>query len=178
MKRTLTAILIIIILYNSAGFILSFYSLQRAIKIDVRESIKQQIPLSQLELIKIPIKLLDKQIEKSDENEFKLNGKMYDVAKEIQKNDTIYFYCFNDKNEEKLFEKFSNDVSGNLGTEGIFKTKMLKNLKIFSFDAINLITKPKPDIFYEMAFNLYLSQRYNSFHPDINPPPPKTVVNC
>ncbi len=45
--------------------------------------------------------------------EFRLNGKLYDIVREVDKDSLIYLYCINDKKEEQLEKEFGKKTEDN-----------------------------------------------------------------
>ena len=143
----------------------------------VKKEMKKQI-IAGMDLNKTElIKLTQEQIAGSyngfrfiEDHEFQYAGKMFDIVKRENRNDTVYFYCINDKKEEALIASFVDEGSGN-GKSNPINKKVLKKLKNFHFDYCNLNKQTAiPDIalFY---YSLSATNASSVFHKPDTPPP-------
>lgn len=141
--------------------------------------IKQNLSDEELTLIKVPLKFIEKNnniLEWEKENEFKYKGSLYDVVKKIQKNDTIYFYCINDKKEEVLFANLEEHIR--------YETDSNLPQKKGSRELVKMLIK---DYFFEnssIAFNFHqedfifnnFNVLYHSIPDEVISPPPKNFI--
>ncbi len=105
MKRTLSIFLVISFLFNTAGYLLIFLVIQSSLKENAREKISSNNYNHSQTLIVFANKNLDTGIAELkfyDEKEFSFKGKMYDIIKRENKNDSVYFYCLADTEEDEL----------------------------------------------------------------------------
>lgn len=110
-----------------------------------------------------------------DKGEFRYKGKMYDIVKEVKTNDSVIFYCINDKKEEQLLSQFSDQIKNSLGSDSPIG-KMMKKLINYSLnDLFFFLTNHH---FIPNSFNInniFLSISVKSLKIDIPSPPPKFV---
>lgn len=155
-------------LFNSFGYVLLFIKLQEDIKEEVLRKIADVIP--EKDLHKISFFKNDK-INWKEENEFELNGLMYDVVKREDKGNYVILYCFNDEKEANLLKNFKKhfDEERNKKSNSASKT----NLTNISFTAI-------PGQIYKLSFQNHLYEQihikqsfYKSVTIEVISPPPR-----
>jgi hypothetical protein len=110
-----------------------------------------------------------------EENEFRIDGEMYDVVKREVKKDSIYLYCLHDKTESilysgivKIFNRLFGDGPGNDGNSTIINN-LLSELY---FNTATEFSK-----FYLEESNRYLPVKTFSLLDGehfINTPPPRS----
>ena len=176
MKRTLSILLITAFLLNSIGIIFAFFHQKSQIKSEFKSFLKSGIPLSNLEVIKIPKNENSLSgFKRIEDNEFRLNGKMYDIVKEVHTFSQIIFYCVNDEKEERLLEKFSDSIKNLAETKDSFKKNLGKLIKYLFLELIEFQTEK--NIPYVSVIGLIsLKTDAVSFIPEISSPPPKYQV--
>lgn len=105
MKKILAIFIVVLLLFNSMGYYIVFKATQYAIKKEIKNIIKQGVPDKDFSLIKVAAADFQKRaaLEWLDKKEFRYQGQMFDVVRYNTCNDTTYYYCINDKQEEKLF---------------------------------------------------------------------------
>jgi hypothetical protein len=110
--------------------------------------------------------------ERIHSREFRLDGKMYDIVKEVDKDSLIHFYCINDKKEEKLEKEFHKKVEDN--TAG--KKQRSNDNNPFK----TLISEPVCYLMLEqiaaggLAFKSRNEKNYLPVWGDVLTPPPKS----
>lgn len=175
MKLPFSILLILIILFNTAGNIILFNIKKKQIKSDIVRIIKSEQNPSNLEKISLTtteysnLRFTDK-----NKKEFRFEGKMYDVVFYSKNEDIVQLYCINDEKEESLISKFCDSVS-NLSEKRnqLHKTLQLFE-KILTFEYF--IEKPARFIrvwVYSMLNNSDV--QLLSSYSDVKSPPPK---NC
>jgi hypothetical protein len=110
-----------------------------------------------------------------DKGEFRYKGKMYDIVKEVKTNESVIFYCINDKKEEQLLSQFSEQIKNSIGSDSPIG-KMMKKLINYSLNDLfcfinNLLYIPN----YINIINFCQSITLNSLKIDIPSPPPKYI---
>lgn len=116
-----------------------------------------------------------KSIDWVEENEFRLNGKMYDIISEKQNDDgSIILCCFEDNKETWLFNELKKQSNENSAGSDKHKN-MQKLLKIFT----TTYTLPESDDLstetFSVILNSYFSEHYTSIHLSKHTPPPKNI---
>ncbi len=103
--------------------------------------------------------------------EFKYNGDMFDIVKKEETEDQLIIYCINDTKEKKLEEEFEKRVHKNsLEDKNLPANKNIINI---------LLSEPiqgeqiSNDLVYELSFNNWSSDFYQSSFLDIPSPPPR-----
>ncbi len=167
--------LIIFFFYNTIGFFLisplavSYYKHVRLQEItdNCREDLIEEIILKKEDLLSRKIDYI-----RINRSEFRLNGTIYDVVKEIDTDSLIYFYCINDKNENLLENKLHNmeESSRNKSEEPIDSN----NLNLQLSEAVNYLTLEQANTcfsqleYFDEVINYQVCR-------DIPTPPPKSV---
>jgi hypothetical protein len=101
---------------------------------------------------------------------------MYDIVKKKAFGDSIYYYCYNDKKEERLHKNFVNNYKRS--EEGSNSSRrnfsLLSKLLTIGFldknDAIKGVVKEKLDIFF-------VTLNPKSYIPETSSPPPKSFLS-
>jgi hypothetical protein len=107
-KRTYAILMFMILFVNSAGFYVYYVVQLQQIHAEMRERLRY-LPDDELELFVLSTKKY--QDSKVDENELKLGGKMYDIARVKLKDDLVFVYCVHDKKEDNLLTLIGTIVS-------------------------------------------------------------------
>jgi len=172
MLRKSTAILLLILfIYNIFGFYYYFIYKQNSVRSEIKTQIKNNVPQNQLIVLKFTKEQTTK-LSFIKKNEFRLNGKMYDIVKTTIKNNIITYYCINDTQEEKLFENLNEQVSNNLNNilhKNTSKKNHIKSIK-------DLFIKEYNDLYnnrlISFKINYLLSENINcrSISPLVPPP--------
>lgn len=130
MKKVIVYIIVIIFTFNLAGYYIGFIFLKYSIHYEVKKMILNNIDEKQITLIK-----LHKDDRKGpdfkmyEENEFRYKGSFYDIVRSKTINDTIYYYCINDKKESALFAKYEKYVNNNKDLTSSMRKKTKNILK-------------------------------------------------
>jgi hypothetical protein len=107
-------ILIILLLFNSGVNVLLYFSSTKIVKKTIHYLIENDELEKELMILSISKKDIEEKIVKFEwveEKEFRYNGMMYDVKKDLSDNDSLRFLCYLDEHEnllEKLFSRFSD----------------------------------------------------------------------
>jgi len=103
--------------------------------------------------------------------EFKHNGDMYDIVKKEETEDQLIVYCINDTKEKKLEEEFEKRVHKNSSED----KQLPSNKNIINI----LLSEPiqyeqiSSALVYELSFNNWCADFYQSLNLDIPSPPPR-----
>ena len=109
-----------------------------------------------------------------EENEFRLDGKMYDIVQVETKGAETIYYCIDDVAEERLFANLDNLVKENLADEQSKHSKAAKNLhKSFSQIYIKSKNLTVPCISTEVqaAYSAYQKNALGYTPEKLTPPP-------
>lgn len=111
MRKYISAILIVVILFNVAGCYLLFIAKQYIIQKEIKQEIRKGLKDEDLSLIIVSNNDDAGMCWTEPNKEFKYKGEMYDVVKIKIINQKIYYYCINDVKEEKLIAGFYKNHS-------------------------------------------------------------------
>jgi len=169
MKRYTLYISLILILLTSNGYYLYFKYLEHNIKHQIKQEIRKGLNEKDLSLIIVTFKNEDKIIWTEKNKEFKYNGAMYDVVKSKIKNGKKYYYCINDKKENRLVTSFLHNSKKR--NKILLELKNVLSSKYFSNKFSIKIIRNKTDVYYPEK-----KQFYKTVYLELNSPPPEN--NC
>ena len=106
MKKFTATLLISLFILNIFGYGLLFEVRLLACKMDGLKKVENADGVHDLTVIFIPNNEL-KNLLRTGKNEIKYNYRMYDVVKEENSKIGIYFYCFDDKNEDAVLKYYA-----------------------------------------------------------------------
>lgn len=175
-KKSIAILITFLLLFNSSGYILLYVSSLHFVKkyiikaLDSNEYDKEifLLTLSKKDIAegKISFKWIHSR-------EFRYNGNMYDIKKNLSDEDSLRVYCYYDNTEnllEQLFHKFSNSESD--------KSKQKQfNINLLSF--IGLFFYSKEISFPEFAGNNIIVPKisfYDQFNSEVSTPPPQIFL--
>jgi hypothetical protein len=170
LKSLLSVIIALSILLNSFGYLFILFSLKELVKKDMREYIRNNTDIKELEKISIPLKIIDSyshEFRLLEDDEFVYQGRMYDVVKAEKNESQITFYCINDKKEENVNQRIEKNVTGNI------KDIIIKSIKIFSPYFLNNI---QFNVLIIIGLHILQHADYDNIlkgFPRINIPPPR-----
>jgi len=174
-KKILTVIAVLILIFNSGGYVIVYqqlimltkYSNHLAIE---RKQVKEKIIL--LSFLKSDIENNTIDFIWKHSREFKFNGSMYDIVERIDSNDSVHFYCFLDKKENRLkadfnkhFEKDKEDKKNNSSASALLAQQIM--------DMFSTTTALNPLSCSNKNYSPYLVKGYLFNEPEIPSPPPK-----
>ncbi len=117
-KRLVAFLILLLYLYNLAGYLVAFSVLQQRIQREVKLMLKATVPPSEL----MTFSFHSEQLQRGDyglvwlkKNEFRYRGGMYDVVSQNVVGDSTQFFCINDVQEERLFENLALHVQRQTG---------------------------------------------------------------
>ncbi len=165
-----------ILIYLSFGYILIFNPIITLTKEIIWKKLEKDHYKEKIELMVFNRKdLEDRRIDyiRVNQKEFRLNGNMYDIVKEWEDGDSVYFHCYLDMKEtffQKLFFKHLD------------KTKKDKqSARLIAFSNILIAVQPDDDSTDSDALQM-LDLISNHFHllkqknyPRVASPPPKIL---
>jgi hypothetical protein len=97
-------------------FIGNYFSLQqqkKELKLEIKKQLIRNKQITQLTLLKFSKHQLA-QVDWEEPGEFEYKGKMYDVVETREERDTVYYWCFQDKDETILNGKLLNFMGDDL----------------------------------------------------------------
>ncbi len=180
LTNTVYILLIVLVIYNSFGYLLMYFPASVLIKHLVHKSIKEKnINPEDLSVLVFNISDLENNkydfIWKKPNKEFRFNGKMYDIEAKTISGDSIYYTVYYDHKENILEELFSlhqkdskKDQSQNTIQRVLLFGFYLEQTKYFAcninvFDNSNLpLAKNEADLLNHIT--------------DVPSPPPRNIV--
>lgn len=109
--RVVFASIIIGIITLMSGIYLGFQLERAEIRHKVRNNIKSTVKKSDLELITIHKDDIRKELQWKHAEEFEWNGEMYDIIYEDEKDDSLLYWCWADKEESALNRQMESWIS-------------------------------------------------------------------
>lgn len=173
MKKTVAIFLILIFTINLFGGVLLYFIQKSEIQKEFRQYLKHSINEKSLTLIKITESDKSKHLIHFTKNdEFRYKGSMYDIVKKKVIKNTIYYYCFSDKKEDKLRKNFVNNFKRSDEGSNSARRNFLKLAKMLTFGFLD--SKDKfANIVIEKVTIFYIEHNHISFIPETSSPPPR-----
>jgi hypothetical protein len=175
LKKSFSIFLIISFLFNTTGSLLIFLVLQSNLK----ESAREKISSNDYNRLQTLIVFTNKDLRNGkadlkffDEQEFSFRGKMYDIIKHENKNDSVYFYCFADTDEDDLNLAFTKKGNADEHDKNSANKNLLKNVL-----EDGVLTGPLfiPDYILERKFHGCKILKLSSETLEIPTPPPVLI---
>lgn len=133
--------------FNLCGYLVFFKVTQFKIRKEIKTILKKKVPEKDLHVISFSLKQVKDIDWEEKDKEFRHQGTMYDIVKRRSTNDSIFYYCINDKQETRLFahldklinKQLDNDKSPNgRAAKNLFK--VLSSIKYISNKNFSFIT--------------------------------------
>jgi len=132
MRKTISILLLIAILFNVSGYYITFLLIQESYKHDFHANLKSDPANTDILSLAIEdAEMLSKNSEFkwTEDDEFCYKGKMFDVISYEKKGTLTIFKCLNDKKEEVLLSKFEEFVKSHSDSELPCKQKTTQLLR-------------------------------------------------
>ncbi len=179
MKKCVSILVLALMLYNIMGYYLAYLAMVQQTKEEMRETLADNDETQDLIVVKLPYvngKIEQKDFELIDEDEFRLDGKMYDIARTEIRDNSIYFYCLNDKKEDAinfaLAKQIQNDTNDNSSAEKR-SNSIAKNLAKLYLPTAGLRGSFSSSE-NESTYAICTFQTLNAIY-DVASPPPKSI---
>jgi hypothetical protein len=175
MKRhVIVSICLLLVLYNLIGFMAAF----QAIRFEWRQSVRAELAeVAEENLVRF---VFSKNDAAASKNEFKLNGKYYDVVRKEIKGDSVVIDCFDDATETRLTTKFSDLIIKNETQNPDYqhKTQLCFQLLIKDFYFPSEKThKEGPSVSSHFGSVFFFKNRFFPLnYTSTDTPPPNTVA--
>lgn len=112
-RRIFSILILMIATWQVVGFFTYFEWEHYHIRKDIKRAMKHSVPENQLKNFEFTNKEI-KNLTWIKSNEFKLNGRYYDVIKRIPTKSGFHFKCIDDVQETALFQKLDESTAVNL----------------------------------------------------------------
>lgn len=113
MRRIFSILVLLIITWQIVGFFTYFELEHYHIRKDIKRALKQTVPENQLKNFDFTKKEV-KNLTWIKSNEFKLNGRFYDVVERTSTKNGFHFKCIDDFQETQLFQNLEESTAYNL----------------------------------------------------------------
>lgn len=112
LRRFWAVVLLLLLLYNSAGQAVVFTALRYTVRLEVKAFLKRGVPESELIVLSIPQPEEHNRavFQRIHEGEFRYKGSLYDIVRKDIRGSTTVYYCINDTAEEQLFANLDERV--------------------------------------------------------------------
>jgi hypothetical protein len=173
MKKSLSILVLGIFLFNTMGYYFVFKVNQSMIQSEIRGMIRSGLHHSKYTLVKVDHPESNPQFKILDHNEFTYCGQLYDIVCQTVKGNTTWFYCLNDRQEERLIAGFQNvqNLDPSLGSSG--KAKQAHAI-LYHLITLALVREP---IVFKYPQPLKVEFGFTNIHPvsplhiPFSPPP-------
>jgi hypothetical protein len=115
LKKLLNISLVLLILFNSAGYIFAYWQLKVIFKKSALKKIEQSLTNNELHLFITDlngIPFSGSGAQRVNEKEFRKNNEMFDIVRFEIKDSVINYYCIKDEDESNLEIAFISYVEG------------------------------------------------------------------
>jgi len=176
LKRIVSILIVLMLIFNSAGYILVFYQLKKYIKKEALSKLENYIHPGDLTTIVIS----KHQFENEDDNfffvephEIKYYGKMYDIARIEHTADSVRIIALNDENEDNLHEIFAQFITRSLNDKYSQTASVINKI----INDASLPTETTLNAFWrENVFFIFVYLTDLSEYNDLPDPPPKNLT--
>lgn len=168
MKKYISIIVLLIILFNIGGYYLCFTVLQLKIRTEIKQAIRNGLKDEDLILFEISDNSNPAVHWVESEKEFSFKGEMFDVVRIKKQQNKKLYYCINDRKEEQLILNYRKNHNSEKQTDKKIKTGF--NVQFFAQQFVIKNYKYATNIRYPNLIFLYKSNNL-----DIHSPPPKSA---
>jgi len=174
MRKHLVAVFLFLVMWQLIGISSWFELSRRAIRKEIKTQIKAGVP--EKDLIQFLFKSTRlKKLVWIKKNEFRLNGRLYDVVHRVIHSDgTVTLKCIDDLHEKELFAKLGESTADNLGNDQYPTPLYFCVEQLFSPIVNNVFGGFLLPALFRNSRNheyYYLSQSYSVFLEEESPPP-------
>ncbi|MHB1278563.1 MAG: hypothetical protein ACYC1Q_09195 [Bacteroidia bacterium] len=178
MRKHLSFLLLLVILFNMTGIFIVFKVHQTQVRREIKHKIKAGIPESDLHSFSFSTEDYAQLDWERKDIEFQWNGEMYDIVKSGIITDSIHLLCVNDKQEKTLFAKLDELIQRKMEQESNQSNNPLRKLVnilklVYTSDPIHTPSDPDP---LRMAIRYAdINPLYSSPQVETSTPPPDTL---
>lgn len=175
MRRIFSVLVLLIVAWQIVGFFAYFEWEHYHIRKDIKHALKHSVPENQLKNFDFTNKEI-KNLTWIKSNEFKLNGRYYDVIERTSNKNGFHFKCIDDFQETELFENLEESTAYNLSNSSSSSPlkhwmKLLKTpLELEEFDVVHVPLFTYSSIDNQHIFH-YRAIDYSSYLHSIYTPP-------
>jgi hypothetical protein len=163
-RRIFSVLVLLIATWQIVGFFTYFEWEHYHIRKDIKRALKHSVPENQLKNFDFTNKEI-KNLTWIKSNEFKLDGRFYDVISKKKTKTGYHFKCINDHQETELFQKIEESTAVNLNNSSsssplkhwlkLLKTPFVTDFKFVEMPVIESVKELKSAIFqYKEKYSL------------------------
>ncbi len=178
-RRITTVLILFIVTWQIIGLFSYFEWAHYHIRQDIKSTLKQSVPENQLKYFHFTNNEI-KNLTWIKSNEFKLNGRYYDVIKRIPTKSGFHFKCIDDFQETELFQKLEESTAINLNNSSsssplkhwlkLLKTPFVTDFKFVKIAVIESVNEFKSAIFQ-------YKEKYSFLHISSVFSPPEQLIS-
>lgn len=115
LNKIVSILLVLVFMFNVMGYYFVFEVNRSILRKNIRGMINSGLNREMIVTVVVDNPETNLNFKKLDQNEFSYFGRLYDIVTKTVKGNVTWFYCINDKHEERLiagFEKINSGVSG------------------------------------------------------------------
>ncbi len=173
MIKGIAILFLALYVFNLAGYYVVFKTLQYRVRSEIKTRIKESVPADQLILIVVSQREKDK-LQWMHDREFCYGGSMYDIVHQYSRNDTVFYSCVNDKQEELLFSHLDLHVAAQSNLEGT-PQKAAAPFQGITKEYVPLSRILELVTFNEVLMRITPDPNATSYAEDVPTPPPRLV---
>jgi hypothetical protein len=178
--KIFTGFLLLVILYTSGGYFIVIMAMQQNIRSEMGKLIEGESNSNgkDIQCLSFSKNEIGKSVFLKNRSEFIWQGNHYDISKEIQKNDSVHFYCIRDKKEENLYSGFRSDLSYSAQSQSTNQPTGSFTFKIFSIGFFFEANKKELLTFELMPYLSSVDLNKASIgYSHLFTPPPKNILS-
>ncbi len=178
-KSFLAVTLISLIFFHAEFHIILMKGLEVKYKKEIRRLIKMGVPDELIVKFRFQKDIRHKiytDMKWFKYDEFRLDGKMYDIISESVIGDSVYFSCIHDVKESGLFARWESYLDDFLSQNPLQKNELQSVFSFYNY-YYNLPEYVIMEVNYnsQSGYSLFQTKEHSDFVQSIDPPPPKTV---
>ncbi|MBX7206654.1 MAG: hypothetical protein K1X81_14625 [Bacteroidia bacterium] len=175
MKRFSSLCLLVVMLYNIAGYYMVVKVMRRHLKERVKTVRLHQQVFPGLQVVKeskFTLSAGKSKLVFVQQDEFRLDGEMYDIISTVEQGDEVWYYCVKDKQEDKLLASLQQLVNENTTSKNAKQLlkSLLKDYIPMEIQGLNL-----PAILVEQNYFVSFFADFSKGHLQLPANPPEAI---
>lgn len=175
MKRFSALFLLVVMLYNIAGYYVVVKVMRRQLKEQVKtvRLHKQVFPgLKVVKESKFTLAARKSKLVFVEQDEFRLDGEMYDIISTYEQGDEVWYYCVKDTQEDKLLASLQQLVNENTTSKNAKQLlkSLLKDYIPMEIQGLNI-----PAIWVEQSYFVSIFAGFSKGHLQLPANPPEAI---
>jgi hypothetical protein len=134
-RRILPSLLLCLMLFQAGGPLVVFTLQRTAMRLEMRARILRDAPDETLVCVPVPAALErnpGERFRRMEDDEFRLDGRMYDVARSSTRGDTTWYWCIPDDGETALFAGLDRMIRDDLNNNPSRRQQTAQLTRLFS----------------------------------------------